>query len=204
MWSDPPPAVLDGLATGGSVSTVTAAPSRSTQEQHQQILALCRHIGLERNERYELALAILGVEIRSFDELWESGAERLLAAMVGWQAIRRLRVPESELRTSEHCERRQRIPGLPRSSAQLRKVMAMCREMGLDDDQRHEFASAVLGVRVETFAGMDAVSACLLIDALNGYHAVEFLTAHPKPAVITEAARRPRSSASVTPLCDNG
>lgn len=171
---------------------VPPPPPPSTEAQRRRIIAACHRIGLTHEERYELALAILGVQITSFDELWESGANRLLAGMVGWSVIAGLLRreagcpgieelgPRVGLRTPEWASQQ-------RSSRQLRKIMGMCREVDFDRDQRHEFASAVLGRPVGSFAELDALSACWLIDALNGYHAVEWLARHARPVAVRPA-----------------
>jgi hypothetical protein len=61
-------------------------------------------------------------------------------------------------------------------------VFAMCTELGLSSEDRHEFASLICGEKdgqpIHSFSQLTVRDAGRMIDAMNGWHAVSFLRSH--------------------------
>lgn len=64
------------------------------------------------------------------------------------------------------------------SSAYLRifrRLMVLCKEFGLTDKERHEYASMMLHREVKTFSGLPAEDVMILLTGFNGYFLLHHL-----------------------------
>ena len=72
-------------------------------------------------------------------------------------------------------------PNGPACRGQRGKVFVLCEEATLGKGERHTVASIVLDRTVNTFAELTHTEASVLIDALNGWHAVGHLIDTARP-----------------------
>lgn len=156
----------------------------ATRQQRHRIISLAHQAGLTRAERHELALIILGVPITNFDELRPAGADRIIAALVGYQAdteLRGLRITEQTALLPISVPAIGDVADAPLTTAQRRKIYGRCRDLDYSAPERHYFASRVLGREVRTFRSLSGHDAVLVIDGLVGIDAINWLRSHPLP-----------------------
>lgn len=61
------------------------------------------------------------------------------------------------------------------AEARRRKLMMLCKEIGLTRDERHELASYMLRRDVTTYSGLDDTQISRLLDAAEGYQLIDVL-----------------------------
>lgn len=163
------------------MTAVATPPARVAclPEQQTLILSLSRQVGITRHERHELAVALLGVPVTSFDDLGMWAASRMIAAFRGFLAhneIERRRTASVAVPTQEPVpDPDAAVPADPCTDGQRRKLFARSRELEFSDEERRLFAGLVVGSSVGTFRSLSAVDAGFVLDGFVGVEAIGWL-----------------------------
>lgn len=70
------------------------------------------------------------------------------------------------------------------AEARRRKLFAICAEIGLTRDERHQLSEMLLHRDITTWATLEDADRCRLLDALEGYMLIDVLLSLRPPSAL--------------------